>query len=88
MLKQKVAGKRRKLYHFSNLIIDFQFTDIDYGLASEDKETWFTGSLYVLDNPDMDVLHQVISNYDNTKIVTRYNRYAPELKNVCLFITK
>lgn len=86
MLKKKVAGKRRKLYHFSDLLSDFQFTDIEYGLVSEDKETRFKGCLYALDNPNMDVLQKIINDYDNTKIVTRYYRYAPELKGVCLFI--
>ena len=88
MLKKKAAGKRRKLYHFTNLIDDFQFTDIEYGSVSEDNETWFKGCLYPLDNPNMDRLQQVIDDYDNTKIVTRHYRCAPEIKDVCLFIAK
>lgn len=87
MLKPKQKNKKRRLYHFDDMINDFDFYDISHGIVETD-EGRYTGDLYVLDKPDENRLKEIIEKYDNTYIVRRYYRYAPELKDICLFIAK
>ena len=87
MLKTKQQNKRRKLYHFNQLVNDFMYHDFSYGTFTKDNIK-FNGYLYALDNPDMDKLKEVNDKYDNVAITTRQYRYAPEIKDTCIFIAQ
>lgn len=92
MLKEKQPGKKRRLYHFYNLINDFNFYDY-----KKIHYKGFKGILYKIDRysdcikiDSMDQfinkLKNVINKYDNTLILTTYKEYAPEIKERCLFL--
>lgn len=85
MLKEKTTNKRRRLYHFTDLIKDFNY--YDYRLATIDNAR---GVVYALDTYkiNMDRLRDIERAYDNTKIIRTFCEYAPEIKKVWLFISK
>lgn len=83
MLVEKQQNKKRKLYHFTDLINEFNF----YDLCSF-KYKKFKGCLYYLDNPDEKQLKHVIEKYQNTKIFHARSAYAPEQVKTCLFIAQ
>ena len=71
MLKEKQPGIKRRLYHFYNLINDFNF----YEYKKIDSMDQFINKL-----------NSIINKYDNTLILTTYKEYAPEIKERCLFL--
>lgn len=92
MLKEKQPGKKRRLYHFYNLINDFNFYDY-----KKIHYKGFKGILYKIerysdykkiDSMDQFInkLNSIINKYDNTLILTTYKEYAPEIKERCLFL--
>lgn len=81
MLTKKDPRKRRKLY--KNLYNDFNYYDHKSYTINGLK-----GVLYALDNPDMALLEMVENDYQNTKIITTYCEYAPEIHKTWLFIAR
>lgn len=84
MLVEKRKDKRRKLYHFSDLINDFSFYDM--------RRTEFggmKGTLYYLcDNVSVPKRKYIDDKYHNTLWVVSICEYAPEIKKCCLFIAE
>jgi hypothetical protein len=85
MLVKKEKNKKRKLYHFTDLINDFNFYDYKFI-----KYEGFTGCLYALDEYKLnyDKLNEIETKYNNTKIITTYCEYAKEIKKTWLFISR
>lgn len=94
MLKQKQKNKKRKLYHFINLIDDFNFyNSIKYNYNG------FNGVLYEIDKfynykkadtkeEYQEKIKKVYNNYENTYFLNGCCKYAPELKKVYLFVAR
>lgn len=84
MLKQKIKGKRRKLYHFSDMINDFNFYDminIEYA--------GMKGTLYYLcDNVSVEKRKYIDNKYHNTLWIITICEYASEIKKCCLFVAE
>ena len=76
--------KRRKLYHFENMIKD----GINYYMCFPVKhvETKKHGMRYMLTDPLTDELKTKLSKYDNVVIGNAYHKYAPEIKCMYLII--
>lgn len=81
MLKHKESGKRRKLYHFSDMIQSFNYYEDRYI-----NYKGFEGCLFTLSNPDNDKLRQIENQYDNIEIIITCCEYAPEVKKTCIFM--
>ena len=83
MLRKKETGKKRKLYHFSDLIKDFNFYDIkSYNISD------FKGNIFYLSSPDLNKLIEIENTYHNTMVLNKRCEYAQEIKNICLFIAR
>lgn len=83
MLKEKQKGKKRKLYHFSDLIKDFNF----YDYITNFKYFNFTGTAYYLENANNEKIKEVINKYDNVIKLKAKSEYAPEQEKILLFIS-
>jgi hypothetical protein len=84
MLVKKEKNKKRRLYHFIDLINNFNYYE-DRFITYEG----FTGWIYALDEYKLnyDRLNEIESKYHNTKVIKTYCQYAPEIKKVWLFIS-
>lgn len=92
-------SKKRKLYHFSNLINDFIFNDCyKFNYINKLNNTIYEGMLYKIEkfsnfqrvdtqNDYINKKNEIFLNFDNTQLLTAQKEYAPEIKNDCLFIS-
>lgn len=92
-------SKKRKLYHFSNLINDFTFYDCyKFNYINKLNNTIYEGMLYKIEkfsnfqrvdtqNDYINKKNEIFLNFDNTQLLTAQKEYAPEIKNDCLFIS-
>lgn len=92
-------SKKRKLYHFSNLINDFIFNDCyKFNYINKLNNTIYEGVLYKIEkfsnfqrvdtqNDYIKKKNEIFLNYDNTQLLTAQTEYAPEIKNDCLFVS-
>ncbi len=86
MLIKKESNKRRKLYHFEQFREEFDYFHFDRIRTKSETGDVFKGYVYALRNPNMEALGSVVEKFDNTMCITAQYRYAPEIKDVCLFI--
>lgn len=77
--------RRRKLYHFKDMVADgiefFEFRSIK-------RQDGRRGTLYVLDKHLTSAQKEKISKYDNTEVCTVARSYAPEIKHSTLILYK
>lgn len=84
MLVEKRRDKKRKLYHFIDLINDFNFYDM-----RSTKIAGMKGTLYYLcDNVSVEKRKYIDDKYHNTLWLISVCEYAPEIKKCCLFIAE
>ena len=91
-------SKKRKLYHFSNLINDFIFTNAQKMFYKNNcNNTIYEGVLYHVEKFSnyersdsekdfINKLNNVYIKYDNIETTTARSRYAPEIEKKCLFL--
>lgn len=77
--------KKRKLYHFSDLINDgimfFNFMSVKDNNGKK-------GIRYLLSNPLTEDQKEKLSKYDNVIISSAVYRYAPEIKHDSIILLK
>ena len=66
MLVEKGTVKRRKMYHFMNMVKDFGFCDEHFGKLIENGKT-YKGIYYILDSLDENRKKYVQENFENTQ---------------------
>lgn len=81
MLVKKQPNKKRKLYHFSDFIKDFNFYD-----CRRAKIDGFTGWMYFLSDPVENDKKERVNTFQNTLFLNSRCEYAPEIKHHVLFI--
>lgn len=84
MLLEKKKGFKRKLYHFEQLIKEFNYSGFG-ATTCEGFEGWY----YVLTTNDTDTLEKlkkIDMYFHNTKTLVKNCEYAPELNYYCIFI--
>ena len=77
--------KRRKLYHFHNMIQD-NISFFDYQYVKDNKGN--KGTRYLLADPLTDDQKKKLSKYDNVIISECKYKYAPEIHHQTLIILK
>ena len=77
--------KRRKLYHFHNMIQDnIEYFDFQYVSNNQGQK----GTRYLLSNPLTEEQKNKLEKYDNVIISECHYRYAPEIKHTTLILLK
>ena len=69
MLVEKGSVKRRKMYHFMDMVKDFGFYDERFGKLTEHGKT-YKGIYYMLDSLDENKQKFVQENFQNTQFTT------------------
>lgn len=77
--------KRRKLYHFHNMIQD-NISFFDYHYVKDNKGN--KGTRYILSDPLTDNQIKKLSKYDNVIISECHYKYAAQIKHDTLIILK
>lgn len=92
MLKLKEANKKRKLYHFNNLINDFNYYAYYY-INNDNMKGWAYCIIPFGNHKTAETIEAfnkkieyVEKNYHNTLIMRSCCEYAPEIKRIWLFI--
>lgn len=86
MLKEKTKTKKRRLYHFCDLINDFDF----YNFIIHKNGVYYYIIPKTTDNKnDFEAkLKYTLEKYENTLKMEAASQYAPEQKQIILFISK
>lgn len=87
MLVNKTNGKRRKLFHFSDLIKNFEFSA--YYKHKMDGHSGWMYRIHEKNGVDMnEAIERITNSYDNTEFLKGHAQYAPEIKFTYLFVAK
>lgn len=89
MLKEKIQGKNRKLYHMDKMYKQhIDFDDYKFIHITNKNNYIFKGCCYSLSNyeKNKEKINEILEKFDNTHIFKTYCEYAPEIKKVWLFI--
>lgn len=83
MLKPKIKGQRRKLYHHKDIAKDFRIYQADYIILYDDGIRYTGTVYYVKDNINFD--HEY-NEYDNTKVIKGDYFKGPGADKTGLFV--